>query len=134
MTDFVSDLVIRIKNGQKARLPAVSMPSFFPKKYLPILHILYIEGYIRGHKECWDPLLKQNIIIVDLKYRTKGEAVIENIFRISTPGRPIFSAAKTLWSLKNGKGIFILSTTKGFLVDRTARFLNLGGEVLFGIY
>jgi small subunit ribosomal protein S8 len=40
---------------------------------------------------------------------------------------------RSLWTLKNGTGIYILSTPKGVMVDRDARFLNLGGEVLCAI-
>lgn len=134
MRDYLGDLIVRIKNAQRAQLPEARMHPYFPKRYLKILRLLYREGYIRGYNEHWDASLKQPVIRVFLKYSLRGEPIISNIFRISTPGRRVYASTKTLWQPNGGRGILILSTPKGFLVDRDARFLNLGGEVLFGVY
>jgi small subunit ribosomal protein S8 len=60
--------------------------------------------------------------------------VIRNIFRVSKPGRRVFLSTKALWKPKTTTGIFILSTPKGLYTDRDARFFNLGGEILCGVY
>ena len=134
MKDYLGDLIIRLKNAQKARLSEVMMSPYLPKQYTKVLHLLYKEGYIRGYQEHWDTLEGKFTLKVFLKYSIRGEPIIENIFRITTPGRRIYISTKSLWQPKNGKGLFILSTPKGFLVDREARLLNVGGELLFGIY
>jgi len=134
MKDYLGDLLIRIKNAQKARLGEALMHTHLPKQYIKILRILYKEGYIRGHQEHWDALNKKLVIKVLLKYSLRGEPVIENIFRVSAPGRRIYVSNKALWQPKTGKGLFVLSTPKGFLIDRDARLLNVGGELLFGLY
>jgi len=134
MRDYLGDLIVRIKNAQRARLPEVKMHPYLPKHYIQILRLLYREGYIRGFNEHWDASEGRFVIRVFLKYSLRGEPIIENIFAISKPGRRIFMNTKTLWQPKTTKGIFILSTPKGYLVDRDARFLNVGGELLFGIY
>lgn len=134
MRDFLGDLIVRIKNAQRARLPEVIMHPYFPKHYIKILRLLYREGYIRGFNEQWDTTEGRNVIRVLLKYSLRGEPIIENIFAISKPGRRIFVNTKTLWQPKTSKGIFILSTTKGYIVDRDARFLNVGGELILGVY
>jgi len=51
MRDYLGDLLIRIKNAQKARLGETLMHAHLPKQYVKILRILYKEGYIRGHQE-----------------------------------------------------------------------------------
>jgi small subunit ribosomal protein S8 len=43
-------------------------------------------------------------------------------------------STKVLWKPKSNAGIFIFSTPQGVMTDREARLLNLGGEVLCGIY
>jgi len=134
MRDYLGDLLARIKNAQRARLAEVKMHPYLPKHQIKILTLLYREGYIRGFKEYWDISENRKIVKVTLKYSLRGEPVIENIFRISKPGRRVYVNTKTLWQPKTTRGTFILSTPKGYLVDRDARLLNLGGELLFGIY
>ena len=134
MRDYVGDLIIRIKNAQKARLPELLMHPYLPLQYINILRILYLEGYIRGFENRWDAQKGKFVIRVFLKYNVSGEPIIEKVFRVSTPGRRIYVSTKTLWQPKTSKGLFVLSTPKGFLVDRDARLLNVGGELLFGIY
>ena len=121
-----------IKVGYNAKKILITIPS--NKFILNVLTLLYKEGYIRGHQEHWDALNKKLVIKVLLKYSLRGEPVIENIFRVSAPGRRIYVSNKALWQPKTGKGLFVLSTPKGFLVDRDARLLNVGGELLFGLY
>jgi len=134
MRDYLGDLIIRIKNAQNAGLPEVIMHPYMPKRYLKILDLLYQEGYLRGYMEQYDSLKGHLVTKVFLKYSLEGTPIIENIFKISAPGRRIYVSTKTLWKPKNGKGVFLLSTTKGFLSDRDARLLNVGGELLLGVY
>lgn len=134
MRDYLADLIIRIKNGQRAGLPEVVMHPYLPKRYLKILRLLYQEGYIRGYVEHSDKITGKLIIKVLLKYGVRGEPIIEEIFQISKPGRRVYTSIKALWQPKGSRGVIILATTKGFISDRDARFLNLGGEVLLGIY
>ena len=47
MTDPVSDLLTRIRNGQRARKTAVSSPG--SKLRSRVLDVLKREGYIRGY-------------------------------------------------------------------------------------
>lgn len=132
--DYLSDLLIRIKNGQRAKLPKVSMHPNMPNRYLKIINLLYREGYIRGVKIQYDKVSNKMIYYVLLRYSSRGEPIIENLYRISTPGRKVYTSIKALWQQNTGQGILIISTPKGIMTDRDARLLNLGGEVLFGIY
>jgi len=56
--------------------------------------------------------------------------VIQDIRRISTPGRRVYSSVKDLPLVQNGLGISILSTSKGVMSDNMAREQNVGGEIL----
>jgi small subunit ribosomal protein S8 len=132
MNNYVSDMLIRIKNGQQAQLDAVLLHPNMPKFCYKILEILYEEGFIRGFTKKTNEKNKLEIKVL-LKYTNTGTSVISNVYSISTPGRRVYASINSLWKMKNGKGIFIVSTSKGILVDRDARFLNLGGEVLCAI-
>jgi ribosomal protein S8 len=48
MTDYIADMLIRIKNGQKAHLNEIVLHNIVPKKCISILNILEKEGYISG--------------------------------------------------------------------------------------
>nr|YP_009774561.1 ribosomal protein S8 [Aphanochaete elegans]QJA13752.1 ribosomal protein S8 [Aphanochaete elegans] len=59
---------------------------------------------------------------------------ITNLKRISKPGLRIYVNHKELPRVLAGAGIYILSTSKGILTDREARFKGIGGEVLCTIW
>ena len=63
MTDPVADMVTRIRNGVRARLPKVDVPS--SKLKVEIARILKDEGYIANYKLTEDT--KQGVLRVYLK-------------------------------------------------------------------
>jgi len=130
MTDPLSDLLTRIRNGQQARLANVVTPA--SKMRARVLDVLAKEGYIRGYSTAE---LGQGIAeyTVELKY-ADGEPVIREIRRISRPGRRVYSKINDLRSVYGGLGVAILSTPKGVLADHEARAANVGGEVLCHVF
>jgi len=130
MTDPVSDLLTRIRNGQRAHKTAISSPV--SKLRSRVLDVLKREGYIRGYN--LNKLEKGfSEIEIELKY-FEGDPVISNIKRISKPGRRVYSGIKDLTHVHNGLGIAILSTPRGVLSDAEAREQNVGGEVLCQVF
>jgi small subunit ribosomal protein S8 len=134
MVDFLSDMLTRIRNGHRARLDAVTLHPYSPKKCISVLEILRDEGFIRGFKEWYDSESNVKYIKVLLKYNGVGAPVIRGIFVVSRPGRRVYLSTKALWKPKNTAGIFLISTPAGIKTDRDARLFNLGGEILCGIY
>lgn len=128
MRDNISDMLTRIRNGQKAKLSEIELFWPTPSICMNILKVLYKEGYIRGFKKIYKN--KKIIVKILLKYDIQGIPAINKIERISKPSRRIYTSIKSLWKVKTGLGIFILSTPKGIITDTDARFLNSGGEVL----
>jgi len=94
MRDNVSDMLVRIKNGQQAKLFEINLFNPVPKNCLQILNILYKEGYIRGFKKVF--IYKKLYIKVLLKYDLNGNSVIKKIIRVSKPGRRIYTSIKSL--------------------------------------
>ena len=130
MNDPVSDLLTRVRNGQRANKSSVSSPS--SKLRSNVLDVLKREGYIRGYEPGTDdaghPTLR-----IELKYHD-GAPVIREMHRVSTPGRRVYSKIKDLQRVYNGLGISILSTPRGVLSDGEARAQNVGGEVLCTVF
>tara|TARA_B100000003_G_C10592698_1_gene235766 strand:- start:13 stop:408 length:396 start_codon:yes stop_codon:yes gene_type:complete len=129
MTDPISDLLTRIRNGQQVKKASVICPS--SKMKLNILKVLKEEGFIRDYSE--GEGIKGKEIEIFLKY-FHGEPVIREISRISKPGLRIYSSVKNMPVYKNNMGISIVSTSKGVMTNFKAKEINIGGEVLCRVY
>ena len=129
MTDPISDLLTRIRNGQMVRKSKVACPA--SKLKVSILKVLQEEGYIRGYEFSENEKGKE--LEISLKY-FDGKPVIKEISRVSKPGMRVYSSVKTMPSFKNNMGITILSTSKGVMTNFAAQSANLGGEILCRVY
>ncbi|MEW5703077.1 MAG: 30S ribosomal protein S8 [Pseudomonadota bacterium] len=130
ISDPLSDMLTRIRNGQRAHLDSVLSPA--SRLLAGVLDVLQKEGYIRGYTKR-EP--KQGIreIEIELKYH-EGEPVIREIRRISKPGCRVYSGIQDLAKVYGGLGISILSTPKGVMSDHEARVAHVGGEVLCKVF
>jgi len=125
MTDPISDMLTRIRNGQKARKVAVTMPASKVKEAVAM--VLKDEGYITDFATDGDGAEKS--LSVTLKY-FEGVPVIENIQRSSRPGLRIYRGKEGLPKVLGGLGIAVVSTSAGVMSDKKAREKGIGGEVL----
>lgn len=125
MTDPIADMLTRIRNGQQAGKPEVSMPS--SRQKLDIARVLKDEGYISGYatREVDD----KPVLTIGLKYYD-GRPVIEKISRVSRPGLRTYKGKDKLPKVLGGLGIAIISTSHGVMSDRAARAAGHGGEVI----
>jgi small subunit ribosomal protein S8 len=125
MTDPISDMLTRIRNGQKARKVSVSMPASNAKE--AVASVLKDEGYITGFSVEGEGATKE--LSVELKY-FEGVPVIERIQRASRPGLRIYRGKESLPKVLGGLGVAIVSTSAGVMSDRQAREKGIGGEVI----
>jgi len=130
VTDPLGDMLTRIRNAQMRGKSKISTPA--SKLRAHVLDVLKDEGYIRGYATIEKDGNKPEIEI-ELKYY-EGKPVIQQIKRISKPGRRVYSAVRDLPRVRNGLGIAILSTPKGVMSDAVARTENVGGEVLCHVF
>jgi small subunit ribosomal protein S8 len=125
MSDPVADMLTRIRNAQLAKKQIVSMGNSHLKS--AIANVLKEEGYVNDFNVVH--VNNKNILEITLKYHA-GEAVIENIKRVSRPGLRIYKSSKNLPDVMNGLGIAIVSTSKGVMTQNKARVMGIGGELL----
>ena len=125
MTDPISDMLTRIRNGQKARMLSVSMPASKAKE--AVASVLKDEGYITDFAT--DGEGAGRTLNVELKY-FEGVPVIERIQRTSRPGLRVYRGKDELPKVLGGLGVAIVSTSAGVMSDRQAREKGIGGEVL----
>lgn len=124
MSDPIADMLTRIRNGQSAAKPDVTMPASNMKQ--AIANVLKNEGYIKGFTVSDDVKAE---LTVSLKY-FDGRPVIDSIKRVSRPGLRIYKNKDELPEVLNGLGIAVVSTSKGVMTDREARAAGYGGEVI----
>ena len=126
MTDPIADMLTRIRNSNNAKHKTVDVPASNIKK--EIAQILLDEGYIKSFDFIEDN--KQGMLKVELKYTQDGDRVISGLKRISKPGLRVYANSQELPKVLGGLGLAIISTPKGIITDKTARELNVGGEVI----
>ncbi len=130
MTDPIADMVTRIRNGVRAKLPKVDVPA--SKLKVEIARILKDEGYIANYKVTEDA--RQGMIRVYLKYGPGMERVITDLQRVSRPGCRIYCGKDQIPRVYGGLGINILSTSRGLMTGRAAAREGVGGEILCNVW
>jgi small subunit ribosomal protein S8 len=130
LSDPIGDMLTRIRNGQKARKAVITLPASALREN--ILEVLKEEGYIRSYQR---ENISQGIdqLKVELKYY-EDEPVIQQLVRVSKPGRRVYAKIKDLKSINNGLGVVVLSTPRGVVSDGKAREMNVGGEVICNVF
>ena len=129
MNDLLSDMLTRIRNGQKARLHTVE--SYYSKLLENVCKVLLSEGYIAGYEKAGSEA--KPALNITLKYH-EDAPVISKIRRISKPGRREYSPVSDLPKVNNGLGISIISTSSGVVSDKEAREKNISGEILCEVF
>jgi small subunit ribosomal protein S8 len=124
MIDPISDMLTRIRNAQRALLPAVEIPHSKVKESIAL--ILKKEGYVSEVTVAGKPFKS---IKLQLKYQGK-KSIIEGIKRISRPGLRHYVGATDIPRVRGGLGVAVVSTPEGVMSGNNARKKNLGGELL----
>ncbi|HEV2455382.1 MAG TPA: 30S ribosomal protein S8 [Verrucomicrobiae bacterium] len=124
MTDPISDMLTRLRNGGRALLPLIELPHSRLKEN--IAAILKNEGYITDVAVEGKGIKK---IKIRLKYNGKKN-VIEGLKRVSKPGLRKYVGSTEIPRVRGGLGVAVISTPEGVMTDTQARKKNLGGELL----
>ena len=127
--DPIADCLTRIRNGLLRGKQSIEIP--FSKLKKELIDLLIKEGYLLSCQT----IKKENKsqIEVHLKYIDTKPA-IKNLSRVSKPSLRKYSGASDLKTVKNGLGIYVLSTNQGLLTDKQARSKNIGGEIICEVF
>jgi small subunit ribosomal protein S8 len=125
-SDPISDMLTRIRNAVRINKEQVNIRA--SNICEGIATVLKEEGYIKSYDRIDDN--KQGILRIILKYNEEGRPVINEITRVSKPGRRIYLAVDKLPKVLSGMGVAIVSTSKGIMSDKNCRQNNIGGEIL----
>lgn len=128
-TDPIADLLTRIRNAIMVGKNEVRVPSS------KIKHTVATElkkaGYLTAVKV--ESAKPRDILVVTIN--NPGEnATINEITRLSKPGRRVYVGANDIPKVKSGRGIVLVSTSKGVVTGSEAVKQRLGGELLLKVY
>ena len=123
--DPISDMLVTIRNGLKARLVQVSTPASNIKS--EIAKVMKASGYIQ---DAFTTSEFPKKLVITLKYSDKAAPAITEIKRVSKPGLRHYASVGKIPSVLDGMGLVILSTSKGVMSGVQAKKEKLGGEVI----
>ena len=131
MNDLIADALTRIRNASMRRLEVATL--LHSNMVVGVMNVLLQKEYIVGFKVI-DGQNNKKTIQVELKYDDKEKSAINEIVRVSKPGRRVYKPASEIKNFKNGYGTIILSTNKGIIANDEAFAANVGGELLCTVW
>ena len=129
MNDIIADALTRIRNASMRKLDTTTL--VYAKVVEAIMQIFQDKGYIESFHIVENGSKKS--IQVNLKYEN-DKSVINEIKRVSKPGRRVYKPSSEIKQFKNGYGTIIITTSKGVLSNDEAHRQGVGGEVLCSIW
>ncbi|HVW23450.1 MAG TPA: 30S ribosomal protein S8 [Candidatus Saccharimonadales bacterium] len=128
-TDPVADMLTRIRNAIAVRQSEVSLPHSNLKE--SVARLLKTSNFVD------DVQVKDATVGKTLTVRINDEdsnARITEIVRVSRPGRRTYVNAAEIPVVKRGRGVVIISTSKGLMTGDQARAEHIGGELICKVY
>jgi len=129
LTDPIADMLTRIRNAAAVQKTEVSMP--FSKTKNKIAELLAKNKFIDSTEVIGDGEFKTLKIVIN---KENDNAHITEIVRLSKPGRRLYASAKEIPAVKRGRGIVVISTSKGIMTGDEAKQSGLGGELICKVY
>ena len=127
MNDLIADMLARIQNAIMRNKEYVSVINTNINR--DILAVIKKEEMIEDFEVSEDG----RMVEVKLSYVDK-EPAITKLKRISKPGQRIYISKKDIKPIMNGRGISIISTSKGVMAGAVAKSQDLGGEFICKIW
>ncbi len=126
VNDTIADLLARIQNGIIAKKEDIQAP--ITKMGREVLRVLKQEEMIGDYTE------EDGNFTITLLYREDGEPEITKLQRFSKPGQRRYISSYEITPIMNGRGISIISTSKGIMTGSQAKAKKLGGEFICKVW
>lgn len=125
VSDPTGDMLARIKNALAVKKPSVTLPLSKVKK--AIADVMVKNGYLEKVE------VKNGDLKLYFRYKD-GKPTIRGVKRISKPSVRVYTGYRDVPSVKEGRGICVLSTPRGIMSGVEARKQHVGGEILCFIW
>lgn len=128
-TDQVADLLTRIRNAVMVGKNEIMVPT--SKLKTQVVEVLVKNGYIASYEVIeGSPRGTLRVVINE----PNATAKINEIAKVSKPGRRVYAGADELPTVKSGRGMIIVSTSRGLMTGKEAKKERLGGEILVKVW
>lgn len=128
-TDPIADMLTRIRNAIMVRKNEIALPHSRVKQ--SVAELLKNNGFISKVSVEDASVGKTLRIVINDELEN---ARITEIQRMSKPGRRFYVKSKDIPAVKRGRGIVIVSTSKGMMTGDEAKQAKLGGELICKVY
>ena len=128
-TDPIADMLTRIRNAINVRKHEVRLPHSKVKQ--SVAELLKSTNFIDNVTVAGEGIAKELVITIN----SEGtNARITEIARMSKPGRRYYVNSKEIPTVKRGRGVVIVSTSKGMMTGDEAKKQSIGGELICKVY
>lgn len=128
-SDPLADMLTRIRNAVAVRKNEINLPHSKLKE--EVAKSLKANKFLDDVKVSGEGVTKTLTIVIN---QPMENARITEIKTLSSPGRRMYMSAKEMPSVRRGRGVVIVSTSKGLMTGAEAKKLGVGGELLCEIY
>ncbi|PIZ63710.1 30S ribosomal protein S8 [Candidatus Saccharibacteria bacterium CG_4_10_14_0_2_um_filter_52_9] len=128
-TDPIADMLTRIRNAILVRKLEVSLPHSKIKE--SVARLLQESNFVDHVSVSDAPIGKVLTVRIN---NEDSNARITEIVRLSKPGRRYYVNAQDIPIVKRGRGLVIISTSKGLMTGDKARDQKVGGELICKVY
>jgi small subunit ribosomal protein S8 len=128
-TDPIADMLTRIRNAIAVRKSEVTMPHSKVKE--SVARLLKQSRFVEDVKVSDAVIGKTLTIVIN---DVDSNARITEIVRVSKPGRREYVKAENIPTVKRGRGVVIVSTSRGMMIGKDAKQQGVGGELICKIY
>jgi len=128
-TDPIADMLTRVRNASAVGKNEVRLPSSKLKQ--TVAEQLKKAGYLVSVKV--EKAKPQDELVITI-FAEGAEPVFTEIERVSKPGRRVYASVGDIPKVKNGRGVVLVSTSKGVMTGVEAVKQRLGGELICKVY
>ncbi len=128
-TDPIADMLTRIRNAINVQKSEIALPHSKAKQ--AVAELLKKSGFVKDVRVSDATIGKTLTVVINDEFEP---ARITEIVRLSRPGRRAYAGAQEIPLVKGGRGVIIVSTSKGVMTGQQARKLGVGGELICKVY
>ena len=129
-TDPIADMLTRIRNAAAVSKREVVLP--YSKMKETVANVLASANFVdRVEVSQSETGFKQLKVVIN---QEDTNSRITSIERISKPGRRVYVGSEGIPTVRQGRGVVVVSTSRGVMTGRQARKEKLGGELICKVY
>jgi small subunit ribosomal protein S8 len=122
-------MLTRIRNAIAVRKSEVSLPHSKIKE--SVARLLKDSNFVDNVSVSDAPIGKTLTVTIN---NGDSNARITEIVRLSKPGRRYYVSSREIPTVKRGRGVVIVSTSKGLMTGEQAKDQKVGGELICKVY